>query len=76
MGPSFEQTLMTHTKGLFLQYERILSSGFGEKMFKSLVHRNQIFAFFHFQSSAKMPWWSFTIILTNYDGLDLHNLLA
>ena len=42
-----------------MQYLRILFSSFGEedfqRFFKGLVNRNQIFAFFHIQSSAKMP---------------------
>ena len=38
-----------------VQYLRILLSSFGKENFKSLVNRNQIFAFFHIQSSAEMP---------------------
>ena len=42
-----------------MQYLRILLSILEKKIFKSLVNRNQIFAFFHFQSSAKMPYLEF-----------------
>ena len=55
MAPSFEETLITHTQGLFVcnisEFCRVVL----EKIFKGLINRNQIFAFFHFQSSAKMP---------------------
>ena len=37
-----------------MKYLRILWSSFGEEDFKGLVNRNQIYAFFNFQSSTKM----------------------
>ena len=40
---------------LYVIYLRILLSSFGEEDFKGLVNRNQIFSFYNFQSSAKMP---------------------
>ena len=36
------------------QYLRTSLSSFGEKIFKGHVNKNEIFAFFHIQSSAKM----------------------
>ena len=42
-----------------------------KKIFKGLINRNQIFAFFKVQSM-----WSFTIVLPNFDSLGLGNLLA
>ena len=38
-----------------MQCLRTLLSSFGEDIFKSLANRNKIFAFFYFQSFAKMP---------------------
>ena len=49
MKPPFEQDLTTLTQRLFC------SVVLEKKIFKSIVNRNQIFAFFHFQSSTKMP---------------------
>ena len=49
VAPPFEQITIC------VQYLSILLSSFGEEDFKCLVNRNQIFAFFHIQSSAKMP---------------------
>ena len=55
-----------------MQYLKILLSSFGEEDFLSLVNRNQIFAFFLFSNFCRNTCrWSFTIILTNYDGLNL-----
>ena len=75
MAPPFEQTIFTQTQGLFvcniLEFCWVLLK---KKIFKGVLNRTQIFAFFHFQSSAKM--WSFTVILKNYVGLGLWFLLV
>ena len=48
-----------------------------KKIFKGLVNRNQIFAFFQFSKFCQnVRRWSFTIILTNYNILTLGNLPA
>ena len=64
VAPPFEQTLITHTQGLFVcNTEEFCQAVLEKKIFKGLVNRNQIFAFLHIQSSAKIPVsWSFTII--------------
>ena len=45
----------TYLRTIGMQYLRILLRSFEEEDFKGLVNRNQIFAFFHFQNSAKKP---------------------
>ena len=57
VAPPFEQTLITHTQGLLYAISKnsVEKFKYGEEDFKGLVNRNQSFAFFHIQSSAKMP---------------------
>ena len=55
MAPPFEQTLIRHTQGLLVcNIEEFCSVVSEKKIFKGLENRNQIFAFFDIQSSAKM----------------------
>ena len=55
MAPPFEQTLIRNTQGLFVcDILEFCSVVLEKKIFKGLVKRNHIFAFFNFQSSAKM----------------------
>ena len=44
----------TYPRTICMQYLRILWVVLEKKIFKGLVNRKQIFAFFHFQSSAEM----------------------
>ena len=56
MVPPFEQTIIRHTQGLFVCNicEEFCEAVLEKKIFKGLINRNQIFAFFHIQSSVKM----------------------
>ena len=55
MAPPFEETLITHTQGLFVcNISEFSGVVLEKKIFKGLVNRNQVFAFFNFQSSAKI----------------------
>ena len=74
--PPFEQTLNTHTKGLFVcnmcNILEFYSVDWRRRFSKSCKQKSN-FCIFPWQV---LPKWSFTIILTDYEDPDLDNLLA